>query len=227
MSGDRPAVVAQTQFAAKRDEMAELDLRRRFEYIYRENLWSNAESRSGEGSSAEETRLLRVELPRTLAELGAGSLLDVPCGDFHWLSEVELGIPYIGGDIVEELVARNRERYSRPGREFVTLDLTRDALPKADAILCRDCLVHLSFANIERALENMQRSGARFFLLTTFLGQEENRDIEDGDWRPLNFTRAPFHLPAPVRAIVEGCEEAGGAYRDKALGVWTAAALGA
>ena len=33
-------------------------------------------------------------------------------------------------------------------------DITADALPQCDAILCRDCLVHLSFANIERAVAN-------------------------------------------------------------------------
>jgi hypothetical protein len=49
--------------------------------------------------------------------------------------------------------------------------------------------------------------------------------IADGDWRPLNLQRPPFGLPAPHRIIVEGCTEEGGAYRDKALGLWRIAEL--
>ena len=57
-------------------------------------------------------------------------------------------------------------------------------------------------------------------MMTHFPGIEENYDIEDGDWRPLNFELAPFGLPAPERIILENCSEAGGAYEDKALALW-------
>ena len=66
----------------------------------------------------------------------------------------------------------------------------------------------------------MKRSGATFLLMTHFLQLESNRDIEDGDWRPLNFQKAPFFFPAPVRTIVEHCTEADGAYADKSLSLW-------
>ena len=47
------------------------------------------------------------------------------------------------------------------------------------------------------------------------------------NWLPvkpvvLNLERAPFNLPSPVEVLVEGCEEEGGAFADKALGVWRA-----
>ena len=38
-------------------------------------------------------------------------------------------------------------------------------------------------------------------------------------------TCAPFHLPAPEGLLVEGCLEGGGAYADKALGLWRIADL--
>lgn len=41
-----------------------------------------------------------------------------------------------------------------------------------------------------------------------------------GDWRPLDFTKAPFHWPAPDELIVEGCTEGAGAFADKSLGLW-------
>jgi hypothetical protein len=33
------------------------------------------------------------------------SLLDIPCGDFHWMRRVNLqGLSYVGADIVRELI---------------------------------------------------------------------------------------------------------------------------
>ena len=216
----RPRVIAQQRFAEHRVELAALDLGARFAYIHERNLWEGAESRSGAGSGLDETETLRRELPGLLARLGVRELLDVPCGDFQWLSKTDLACAYTGADIVPALVAENQARFGGAGRRFLALDLTRDPLPEADAVLCRDCLVHLSFPNIERALANIRRSGARRLLATTFPETAANRDIEDGDWRPLNLALPPFGLGAPAELLVEGCREAGGAYADKALGVW-------
>ena len=77
------------------------------------------------------------------------------------------------------------------------LDCTRDPLPAADLLFCRDCLVHLSFADIRRTLANLQASDISCLLTTTFPGAEANEDIVTGDWRVLDLERAPFHLPPP------------------------------
>ena len=45
----------------------------------------------------------------------------------------------------------------------------------------------------------MKASGAIWLLTTTFPELERNLDIEDADWRPLNFEGAPLNWPAPVR----------------------------
>ncbi len=63
-------------------------------------------------------------------------------------------------------------------------------------------------------------SPVRWAILTTFVGDRENRDIETGDWRPLNLERPPFRLPPPHLVVLEECPENDGAYADKALGVW-------
>ena len=68
------------------------------------------------------------------------------------MAEVDLGlVRYIGADFLPELIAENLRRYAAPNREFRELDLTAAPLPAADVLLCRDCLVHLSFADIQRA----------------------------------------------------------------------------
>lgn len=224
MSRVRPRIVAQEQFEQHEQQLRKLSLEARFRYIYENNLWGSQESRSGVGSTLAETAVLRRKIVELLLALRANTLLDVPCGDFHWLSEVDLPVAYTGADIVEAIVESNQQRYASPQRTFLHLDLTRtnpsDPLPGADVVLCRDCLVHLSYANIHKALANVRASGSRYLLMTHFPEVENNRDIADGDWRPLNFQLAPFHLPPPLQRIVENCAEAGGAYSDKSLGLW-------
>jgi hypothetical protein len=225
---ERPPVLAQIRFREQEARLRGLALRELFTHVYRTNLWGGSESVSGLGSAPAETARLRIEIPRLLAAVGARSILDIPCGDFGWLSQADLGrVQYIGADIVSELVERNRARFERPGanRQFMDLDLTCDLLPRVDLVLCRDCLVHFSCDNIARAFANLKRSASRHLLTTTFVDQRENRDIADGDWRPLNLQRPPFALPDPLALIVEGCTEEGGAYADKALGLWNVRTL--
>ena len=208
------------QRLAKRFATAE----ERFRHIYESNHWSEDESVSGPGSTLEETEPLRRELPALLGELGATSLLDLPCGDFHWMQHTDLtGIDYIGGDLVGELIERNQARHARDGVSFRKLDLVHDKLPQVDAVLCRDCLVHLSFADAHVALANVVRSGAGWLLTTSFPSVERNDDIVTGQWRPLNLTRPPFNLPEPAKRIAENCTET--EFADKVLGVWPVADL--
>jgi len=217
----RPITIAERRFAEQAAALSELSIEERFARIYQTNLWFDAESRSGTGSNLDETAQLRASLPPLLRRLNARRLLDVPCGDFNWMSHVDLsGIEYIGGDIVKPLIEANRERYESPARRFMKVDVIKGHLPQADVILCRDCLVHFSFANIISAFRTMKSSGADYLLTTTFPAREVNKNIVDGDWRPLNLEASPFVLPAPINVIVEGCTEEGGAYADKALAVW-------
>jgi hypothetical protein len=222
MISRRPPVLAHERFLADRENFASLDLAARFERIARTNLWGAATSVSGLGSEDPATDAIREALPALLQRLGARSLLDAPCGDAGWIGRLELGVDYTGIDIVPSLIEANVLRASRGelrGR-FLVGDVTRDALPRADVILCRDCLVHLSFANIARALVGFRASGALFLLVTTFPEWENNEDCEDGDWRALNMEQAPFNWPPPRELINERCEEGGGGWRDKSLGLW-------
>jgi hypothetical protein len=190
-----------------------------FDAIYQSNHWGGDESRSGTGSSLSQTRAIRESLPQVLAELGCRSMLDAPCGDFNWLSQVPLPVEYFGYDIVEPVIASNSARYASSRVRFLRADITTSILPHVDLILCRDCLVHFSYADIFLTLRNFLDSGAHYLLTTTFPGRT-NRDIATGDWRPLDFERGPFGFPRPIRVVDEKCTEFDGAYRDKSLGLW-------
>jgi hypothetical protein len=179
------------------------------------------ESLSGPGSTLGQTRELRERLPLLLQHLGVRRLLDAPCGDFHWLQHVDLGVDhYTGVDIQAEIIAENGRRYGGARRTFRRIDITRDVVPPADAILCRDALVHMPFDDAFRALEGFRRSGAGWLITTTFTGARFNADTAPGQWRALNLTQSPFDFPPPFATIVEKCTEAGGAFADKSLAVW-------
>ncbi|MGV2915525.1 class I SAM-dependent methyltransferase [Streptomyces alfalfae] len=236
-------------FRATQPQTSELpprSLQETFSKIYGSGAWTlvedgvpgdDAESHSGLGSNLAQTAALRAELPILLAELGVSSVLDAPCGDFYWMSKVDLGIDtYIGADIVPELIERNQKNYARTNLDFRVLDLTRDRLPQVDLVFSRDCLVHLGDDDIHRALENIRRSGSMYLAATTFTERAKNADdIEAGGWRPLNLQRAPFLLPEPIRLINEQCtevyltEEEGKEvehrFADKSIGVWRIADL--
>lgn len=214
----RTPVLAHLRFAADQDAYNGLTLAQTFARIQDTNLWGASESVSGLGSELGATTTLRLALPGLLAELGAASLLDAPCGDAGWISRMQLGVRYAGIDIVPAVVSQAKQH--RSSLDFIIGDITQDELPRADVILCRDCLVHLSFANIERALANFNRSGARWLITTTFPAWQANFDCKDGDWRALNFERPPFGWPPPISLLNEGCTEANGGWRDKSLGVW-------
>lgn len=196
-----------------------------FTSYYRKNTWQDRDSVSGPGSNLESTRAVREQLPALLEHHGIESLLDLPCGDYYWMSKVELGIPYMGGDIVEALIEENRQRYGEEEVEFAQLNLVEDDLPQYDAILCRDCLVHLSYSDIKASLANIKASGATYLLTTTFPDRRRNENIPTGDWRPINLERPPFNFPIPLDLIDEECSEHGGVYRDKSLGIWRVADL--
>ena len=127
---------------------------------------------------------------------------------------------YIGADIVEELVLSNSRNYGGRLREFCVRDLTQDRLPTSDLVLCRDCLIHLSFRDINKALANIKASGSKYLLTTTFTDRPANLNTITGGFRPLNLQIAPFDFPNPICVINEGYELEGGTARDKSLGFW-------
>lgn len=191
-----------------------------FSRFYRQNVWSNAESRSGRCSTIAETNAVRQKLPALLARIGARTMLDAPCGDFNWMRHVELPLDqYIGADIVAEVIERNRMSFAAGNREFRVIDITRDPLPKVDVILCRDCLIHLPFAAIHTAIANFKRSGSVYLLTTTNTTSTLNHDIVTGDCFLLNLEKPPFDFPPPMGTLLES------QVHGRSLGLWRIADL--
>ena len=181
--------------------------------------WGGVESVSGHGSDFASTEFLRVILPNILKDYEINLLLDAPCGDFYWMNLTNLNLQgYIGVDIVPELVSQNQNKYGASDRQFLSLDITSDNLPKVDLILCRDCLVHLSFKQIREAVKNFKKSGSTYLLTTTYPNLlQVNKNIVTGDWRPIDLQKSPFNFPEPIKLVNENCTTD---LKEKSLGLW-------
>jgi hypothetical protein len=173
-----------------------------FENIMSLNRWSGDESRSGPGSTMSYTLNLRAQLKRFVETFSIRGFFDAPCGDFHWMKEVNFppGVTYIGGDIAPSLIAANTELYSSVSREFLDFDIISDEFPDSDVWFCRDCLFHLPNSNIFDALRNFTRSRTGLLMMTNHLNTTgfRNVDIEAGEFRLLDFHSEPFNLPREV-----------------------------
>ncbi len=179
--------------------------------------WSSKESVSGNGSELKETVVIRKKLPEIVKNYSIKTLLDAPCGDFNWMKEIDLPCEkYIGVDVVRALIDRNKALYGNDHRSFICLDMGEEALPSADLLLCRDCLVHHTFASAWKILLNIKRSGVKYLLVTTYPALQRNKDLQTigFDWRSLNMQREPFNFPEPLLLIDEQ-EKLG-----KHLGLW-------
>jgi hypothetical protein len=176
-----------------------------FEKIYRENLWGDAESRSGSGSGLAATEKVRRGLLDAIQRLDVHSILDAPCGDYYWLSTVDLSrhlSSYRGIDIVPQVIEQNNRRFGTDKISFEAIDLIKRVLPPADLILCRHLLIHLPLEDCVRVLRNFKASGSRYLMITNQPDIERNEEILfTGAYRPVNLYLAPFNFPRPLWSV--------------------------
>ena len=206
------------------------DLKNIFDQYAHVNAWGDSDSLSGGGSNLKQTEVIRQAIPDLIQKYQIKKMIDAPCGDYFWMKEIQQIIEndldnYYGFDIVNNLVIKNQQLYGSSKTLFLQKDITSKILPKVDLIFTRDCMVHLSFANIYRVIRNYKRSKSKYLLTTTFTNRNQNNDIVDGDWRTLNLEIAPFFFPKPILLVNENCTEENGCYADKSLGLWEISSL--
>ena len=192
-----------------------------FTDIYLKNKWGDEHSFSGSGSNLNQTKTVLQELPIIIRKYKIKSILDIPCGDFYWMKEIDFkDINYIGGDIVSEIVNKNLSQFKKSNVHFRLIDLLLDDLPDSELIFCRDCLVHFSNKDIFKALSNIRKTNAKYFMTTNFVDRVQNEDIATGSWRTINLCKPPFNFPEPILSILEKCTEGDNLFSDKALSLW-------
>lgn len=147
--------------------------------------------------------MIRRKLPELFASLAIESLVDIPCGDFHWMRLLveQTGVGYRGFDIVPELIAENQRRYCNTTLQFDVLDIAKAVPPAADLIICRHLLIHLPLQDAVACIRNFRRSGSKYLLVTNQPDCARNEEIVwTGAYRALNLRLPPFRLN-PIRTI--------------------------
>lgn len=190
------------------------DYKKRFERIYRDNIWEGAESRSGPGSAIGITEIIRGELARWTAEHRIATFVDVPCGDFNWMRYVEFPneLKYTGIDIVKDLIAANNARFSGEKCRFIYGDILTSDLPEADVYFCKDIFIHFPNESIVNATARVLRK-CRYLLASTYPNTRSNEDVAFGDARRVNLE---LLLGPPIEML----KDFGGDSNDRYIGVW-------
>jgi len=213
-------------------DASEPDVRHRLQTVFSAKSWAGdgRAPRSGPGSSLQRTARLRTALPGLFARYGITRFVDAPCGDWTWMSHVDLsGVDYIGADIVPEIVASNASVHSHDGVRFEVLDITSSPLPASDLFMCRDCLFHLKFWLRWAFFENFAASDGRY-LMTTIDHVHRNRRLRrNGDFYRFDPRLAPFNLPEPLELIPENYDtippddaaDPARSKRYRSMGLWS------
>ena len=177
--------------------------RQRFEKVFRSRRWAIGESLSGPGSDRDSGQVVHSVrmLTKAVEELGVRSIADLPCGDFHWFDLFLKDHPqldYVGYDIVEPLIARNR--IAHPDRRFEVLDIVTEFPAAADLLFSKDLVNHLYEQDVWAALRNMAASGSRWLMITSNTGfpNTELYMFRPGASRELDLQAAPYSLPSPI-----------------------------
>ena len=168
-----------------------------FTTIYRKGFWGYNEEGvgfSGAGSTVANTNDYVVFLQNFIRENNIKTVVDAGCGDWTFSKNVDWsGIKYLGVDVVESVVKENNEKYGSENIRFEHFDIIRYELPAADLLICKDVLMHLPNLKILFFLKSTKRF--KHCLFTNNIGGEnQNHDIQQGEFRPLDLRGPPFYL---------------------------------
>lgn len=174
-----------------------MNLNTTFNKIYTSNRWIFG---SGTGSIAINNQKYIRFLQNFLdAHPDITSILDVGCGDWQIGREIDWASKkYIGIDVSDHALAETKQKFESTRTEFHIMDAANDELPDADLIIIKDVLEHLSFDTIQRILDKTHQY--KYTLIQNDIGILEtiNFDIENGGYRKLDVTKAPFRFEAEL-----------------------------
>ena len=72
-------------------------------------------------------------------------VVDVGCGDWGFSKSIDWnGIQYEGYDIYKELIEKHQAEFSKDNIRFIHGNAIQMELPKADLLICKDVLQHLT-----------------------------------------------------------------------------------
>lgn len=172
------------------------ELRKAFEHIAEGNLWHSKESISGHGSELANTVSVRGCLGKWFQQYNIKKVVDIPCGDANWQAAIPgfEAVEYHGFDISQKAVdVAKKKNGDHANMQFGQFDLTSDVPPKADLIIVRDVLMHLTLDQGVQALKNAKASGTKWLGVTTWPDADNSQqNFVPGSFFYNNVQKTPY-----------------------------------
>ncbi|MEO8702229.1 MAG: class I SAM-dependent methyltransferase [Kofleriaceae bacterium] len=170
-----------------------------FDAIYTNATWGakKGTGTSGVGSTLRSTLIYRTFLKQFLEQLEIKSVVDAGCGDWEFSQAVDwTGIDYKGYDIVASLIEQDTAKYGKPNIQFFKADFLETDLPKADLLISKNVLQHLSNADVMKFLPQLKKYKHVLLIdgVNAITLSSDNPDIPVGGYRELDLTAPPFNL---------------------------------
>lgn len=176
-----------------------------FDAIYREGTWgkgSGGTGTSGSGSTLAATALYRQFLQQFMKDNNIKSVVDAGCGDWEFSQALDwTGIDYKGFDIVDSVIAADKQKYGKPNIQFFTANIVDTDLPPADLLICKEVLQHLPNADVAKFLTQLPKYKHVLIMnavspvsLSAHNIDIKLDDVKAGGYRNLDITRPPFSV---------------------------------
>lgn len=155
----------------RREEyLAGLPLSQAFDEVYKRGMWKQGNSLSGVGSEGRLAERYVAFVKQYAVRHNLRTVVDAGAGDFSVGSHLAPAFErYMALDVSAHIIGVNRQRYVGRRWAHVTFDvadMTVMKFPSADLILIRQVMQHLTNAQIELALKNLEASSWRRVLIT-------------------------------------------------------------
>lgn len=191
-----------------------------FYLTYKTNHWnkykeieSNNLIVSGPGSipGSNQTNNIIKHLDTFIKDNKIKSILDMPCGDFSWMSELiqmNNNVLYTGYDIVKEIIDLNNKRFSSDKIKFFVKDIVEEeSFDDFDFVFVRDFFIHIMNDDIIKIINVIKKSKIKFFACSSSANINFNKDVIIGRYRQLNIEIKPFYLDKVFLKISEGIDD--------------------
>ncbi|NJX15820.1 class I SAM-dependent methyltransferase [Tamlana crocina] len=176
------------------------------EQIYDMHLWGGTDFDFYSGCGSHDPEIVNLYLEAVTAFLKSFkeplTVCDLGCGDFNIGQHLyQYTKQYIGIDIVESLIQRNKTLFRKNNLDFRCLDIAKDKLPQADCVMLRQVLQHLSNAEVLAITKKL--ANYKYIILTEHLPTGDfipNKDIISGQGirikqnSGVDILKAPFNL---------------------------------
>lgn len=181
--------------------------------IYEKHLWGGTAYKfySGDGSHNKSITEPYIEAVKMFLSNFKSplSICDLGCGDFNIGKQLlPYSKEYHAVDIVEDLITFNKNKFTNKKVNFKCMDISKDTLPKADCVIIRQVLQHLSNEEVHKVLKKLTLY--KYIIITEHIPSGDfvpNKDILSGQGIRLKVKSGLDILKTPFNFKVKSQKE--------------------